>query len=216
MFEKSKYLPHFFLLIYAIECTFLAIQPYDRAVWWAENLPVFILAAVLIFTFKVFRFSNLSYFLIMSFCLFHVVGGHYSFEKVPFDFFNNLLASFNMNFLFPAGRNNFDRVGHFLVGIFAYPVAELLLRKKWVSHIAVAIFVGIIALGFWGALYEIIEMYYAILEGGKAGAAFLGSQGDVWDAQKDMLLDLLGAVCVFVVCGFTLKRFRSNSLTSKI
>ena len=60
----------------------------------------------------------------------------------------------------------------------------------------VAFFLAVFALGFWAASYEIIEMVYAVLEGGESGAAFLGSQGDVWDAQKDMLLDILGG-CVF-------------------
>ncbi len=137
----------------------------------------------------------------------HTFGGHYTFERTPFDFFNNLLTHLNLDFLFPEDRNNFDRVGHFLVGILAYPIAELFFRKKWVSNITTAIFLGIIALGFWGALYEIIEMQYAISEGGASGASFLGSQGDIWDAQKDMSLDILGAVFVFVILGFNLKKW---------
>ncbi|PIE03268.1 MAG: hypothetical protein CSA81_02960 [Acidobacteria bacterium] len=203
---KNKYLPHFLLLAYIIEFSIFSINPYDRSVWWAENLPVLIPVIFLILTFNKFRFSNLSYCLIALFFMFHTVGGHYTFERTPFDFFNNLLTYPNVGFLFPEGRNNFDRVGHFLVGILAYPVAELFLRKKWVSNITTAIFLGIIALGFWGALYEIIEMQYAISEGGEAGASFLGSQGDVWDAQKDMFLDILGAVFVFVFFGFNLKK----------
>jgi len=111
-----------------------------------------------------------------------------------------------MDFLFSDTRNNFDRVGHFLVGILAYPIAELFLRKRWVTTKATAILLGILAMGFWGALYEVIEMYYAVMEGGDSGAAFLGSQGDEWDAQKDMFLDILGAIAVFVVCGYWLKK----------
>ncbi len=202
---KKPYLPYFLLVIYTIEWVLLSINPYDRAVWWAENLPVFICVLLLIATFQKFRFSNISYLLMTVFFMFHTIGGHYTFERVPFDLFHNLLSHFNVDFLFPENRNNFDRVGHFLVGTLAYPVAELFLRKKWVSHISTAIFLGIIALGFWGALYEIIEMYYAILEGGESGASFLGSQGDIWDAQKDMLLDILGAMFVFILFGFHFK-----------
>ncbi len=206
MNQKSIYLPAIVLLAYLIEFIYLAIQPYDRAVWWAENLPVFIPVLILLLTFSKFRFSNLSYLLMAVFFMFHTIGGHYTFERVPFDYFNNLLSRLNVDFLFPEGRNNFDRVGHFLVGILAYPVAELFFRKKWVSNIPTAICLGVLALGFWGALYEIIEMQYAICEGGESGASFLGSQGDIWDAQKDMLLDILGAVSVFVLFGFNLKR----------
>ncbi len=206
MIEKKEYVPFFLLLSYIIEFILLAVNPYDRAVWWAENLPVLIPVIILVCTFYTFRFSNLSYLLITLFFMFHTVGGHYTFERTPFEFFNNLLAYLNMDFLFPEGRNNFDRVGHFLVGILAYPVAELFFRKRWVANVPTAIFLGIIALGFWGALYEIIEMQYAITQGGESGASFLGSQGDIWDAQKDMLLDILGAVSVFVLFGFTLKK----------
>lgn len=203
--KLSEYFPHILLIIYIVEFGVLAIDPYDRAVWWAENLPVMIPVLILVFTFKIFRLSNLSYLLIAIFFMFHTVGGHYTFERTPFDIFNNLLSRLEFDFLFPEGRNNFDRVGHFLVGIVAYPIGELFLRKKWVLNIPTAIFLGITTLGFWGALYEIIEMYYAIFKGGESGASFLGSQGDVWDAQKDMFLDILGAVCVFVLFGPRLK-----------
>lgn len=210
MNKLNQYFPHILLIIYIIEFSILAINPYDRAVWWAENLPVMIPVLILVFTFKKFRFSNISYALIAFFFMYHTIGGHYTFERTPFDFFNNLLSYLPLDFLFPDGRNNFDRVGHFLVGILAYPLAELFLRKRWVSNIPVAVFVGIIALGFWGALYEVIEMYYAISEGGESGAAFLGSQGDIWDAQKDMFLDILGAMSVFILFGFNLQKFKES------
>lgn len=214
MKKINEYFPHILLTIYIFEFSFLAITPYDRAVWWAENLPVLIPVLILIATFNVFRFSNLSYFLIASFFMFHTVGGHYTFERTPFDLFNNLLSRLHFDFIFPDNRNNFDRVGHFLVGILAYPIAELFLRKRWVLNIPTAFFLGIIALGFWGASYEIIEMYYAISEGGESGASFLGSQGDIWDAQKDMFLDILGAVCVLIVFGLNLKKYTSHNTPS--
>ena len=204
----NKYFPHLMLLLYLVEFSWLAIAPYDRAVWWAENIPVMIPVLLLVLTYPKFRFSNLAYFLMTFFFMFHTFGGHFTFERAPFGPFNQMLASLNWDFLFPDGRNNFDRVGHFLVGVLAYPLAELFLRKKWVANVPTAIFLGIVSLGFWGALYEVIEMYYAIAEGGESGAAFLGSQGDVWDTQKDMLLDILGACAVFILCGFTLSRWR--------
>ncbi|MCT4615939.1 MAG: DUF2238 domain-containing protein [Marinifilaceae bacterium] len=206
MKKLKHYLPHIFLLIYIVEFVILAINPFDRAVWFAENLPIIVPVIILIFTYKRFRFSNLSYFLITLFFMFHTYGGHYTFELAPFNVGNKILSGLNMDFLFPDGRNNFDRVGHFLVGILAFPIAELFLRKQLVKNYATAIFLGVLALGFWGAIYEVIEMYYAVLEGGDSGAAFLGSQGDIWDAQKDMFLDILGAITVFIVCGYWLSK----------
>ncbi len=201
----QKQFPYLLLAIYLIEFVYLAFDPFDRAVWWAENLPILITVGLLILTFKKFRFSNLSYGLMTFFLMIHTYGGHYTFERAPFEFFNNLLSTLNLDFLFPEGRNNFDRFGHFFVGVFAFPFAELFYRKSWVKNISTAITIGILALGFWGALYEIIEMIYAVSEGGESGQAFLGSQGDIWDAQKDMLLDILGAIFVFIFFGRKLR-----------
>lgn len=204
--DLKKYFPHLLLGLYLIEMLYLAIEPYDRGTWWAENIPVMIVVGLLIFTFRKFRFSNVSYFLMTFFLMLHTYGGHYSFALTPFDFFNNLLNYLNLDFIFPEGRNNFDRVGHFLVGVFAYPVAELLYRKKLVKNITVAIFFGIFALGFWGALYEVIEMYFAVIFGGESASDFLGSQGDIWDAQKDMWLDILGASMVSILFWWNYRR----------
>lgn len=191
---KSKKLPYILLILYLAVFVFSAINPFNRAVWWAELIPVLIPILILVFTYKLFQFSSISYLLMWFFLSLHTIGGHYTFELVPFDFFNEQLAKLNLEFLFPNGRNNFDRVGHFFVGVFAYPLAEFTYRKKQITSLFTAALFGVFALGFWGALYEAIEMTYAIKQGGDAGAAFLGSQGDIWDAQKDMLLDIYGAL----------------------
>jgi putative membrane protein len=193
---KNNYskLPHLLLFFYLILFVICAIHPYIRAVWWAENIPVMIVVILLIGTYHKFQFSNTSYLLMWFFLSFHTIGGHYTFELVPFERFNELLSRLHFDFLFPYGRNNFDRVGHFLVGVFAFPLAEFTYRMKFINSLYVAAVFGILALGFWGAVYEGIEMIYAIKQGGDSGAAFLGSQGDDWDAQKDMLLDIYGAI----------------------
>ena len=201
----QEYFPYTLLVVYLVWAIYFSIDPFSRPVWFVENLPIFIAVLFLILTFKKFRFSNTSYFLMAFFLMFHTFGGHYTFELAPFDFFNNLINYLNLENLFPEGRNNFDRVGHFLVGVFAYPLAEFLYRKNLVKNIFLAIIFGIFALGFWGALYEIIEMYYALIEGGESGMAFLGSQGDIWDAQKDMFLDILGAITISVLFWFNWK-----------
>ncbi len=207
----KKYLPYFLLEIYIILFGVLAFSPLDRTTWWAENIPVLIIIIGLVASYRKFKFSNISYLLMALFLYLHTIGGHYTFEKVPFDFFNSLLNHLNCDFIFPEGRNNFDRIGHFLIGVFAYPLAELSLRKKWVNTVAMAIFVGILGLGFWGALYEIIEMIYAIGFGGEQAANFLGSQGDIWDAQKDMFLDILGAALVSILFYFRFKKEKEKT-----
>lgn len=179
------FLPQILLALYVIEFVVLAINPVDRVDWWAENIPVLLVVFLLVITFKKFRFSNTAYLLMAVFLMYHTVGGHYTFERVPFDWFDNLIGS---------ERNNFDRVGHFLVGVFAFPFAEFFWRKGLVTKRWVAVLIGVLAMGAWGALYEIIEWYYAVTFGGEHAANFLGSQGDIWDAQKDMLLDIIGGV----------------------
>lgn len=188
--------PLVLLGIYVLLFAVLAVNPYDRATWWAENLPVWIVVGVLLLTYVNFKFSNFAYLLMTVFLCYHTVGGHFTFELVPFEWGNQLLSKLNLDFILPEGRNNFDRLGHFLVGVFAYPIVEISVRKNWVNNGFMAWLFAIFALGFWAASYEVIEMYYAILEGGESGAAFLGSQGDIWDAQKDMLLDIVGG-CLF-------------------
>ena len=113
----------------------------------------------------------------------HTIGGHYTFANVPFDFITDL---FNFQ------RNNFDRVGHIVVGFYAYPMAEFLTRKKYANVIVASLF-GLFFIMSIAAGYEIVEWGYAVIDGGDTGLEFLGSQGDIWDAQKDMLADTIGA-----------------------
>ncbi len=187
--------PKILFAIYALLFVALAINPYDRAVWLAENLPILVITLTLLFWYsKGFRFSNLSYLFMFVLIYLHTIGGHFTFERVPFDWFNDF---------FGFERNMYDRVAHFSVGFYAYPLAEYLTVKKlvnrpWVTYLTALCFIVTIAAG-----YEIIEWWYAATAGGEAGAAFLGSQGDIWDAQKDMLMDTLGAILALGIFFFT-------------
>lgn len=181
----SKYFPHFLLAVYVVECIALGIAPYSRAVWYAENIPIMgIVLFLTILYIRGIRFSNMAYLMMAILPFWHTVGGHYTFERVPFEWFSNL---------FGFERNMFDRVGHFTVGFFAVGLAEYLVVYKKVATKFWAYFTAICFIMALAALYEMIEWQYAVQEGGDAGAAFLGSQGDIWDAQKDMLMDTLGA-----------------------
>jgi putative membrane protein len=185
-----KYYPHILAVIFLIFFILLALNPIDRSVWIVEVIPVVGVYLLLVFTYKNFQFSNTSYTLMAFWLFWHTVGGHYTFANVPFDFITEL---------FHFERNHFDRIGHLVVGFYAYPMAEFLLRKNYTNKVLASLF-GLFFIMSIAASYEIIEWAYAVIEGGNTGIEFLGSQGDIWDAQKDMLLDTVGAIltlCLF-------------------
>jgi putative membrane protein len=177
--------PRLLLAAYVAIFAVLAINPYDRAVWAAENLPIVCIVTLLAATDRWTRFSTAAYLFMSVLVFMHTVGGHYTFERVPFGWVTEL---------FSFERNHYDRIAHFSVGFFAYAIAELLERfrltaKRWVTFLFAVFAIFTVA-----SAYEIIEWLYAISADPAAGTAFLGSQGDVWDAQKDMLADGLGAI----------------------
>jgi putative membrane protein len=163
-----------------------AIGPYDRATWWAENIPIIAIVATLVVLYlRGVRFSPLAYALMAVLPYLHTIGGHYTFERVPFGWFNRALGF---------ERNMYDRVAHFSVGFYAFGIVEHLLARRAMSRPLAALF-AVFAIATVAMSYELIEWWYAAYAGSaESGAAFLGSQGDVWDAQKDMLMDTLGAV----------------------
>lgn len=180
----NNLMPLSLLLAYAAVFIFSAIEPYSRPVWIAEIIPAVLVLALMLVVHRRFPLSNTSYVLVFIWMSLHTVGAHYTFANVPFDWFNNLIGS---------ERNNFDRLAHFSIGLYAFPIAEWVSRKRYaVPWMAGAI--GVLSVMAIAAGYEIIEWWYAELAGGDAGVEFLGSQGDIWDAQKDMLMDTLGGV----------------------
>lgn len=183
---KDAKFPLILLGLYLVHFTVLAVNPYSRDVWFAENLPMWLIVLGLASTYRLFRFSNASYALMAVLVFLHTVGGHYTFERVPFGFVTEL---------FGFARNHYDRVAHFSVGFYAYPIAELIWRRRLSEGRGLAAFTGVTAIFTVAAVYEIIEWWYAASADPAAGIAFLGSQGDVWDAQKDMLADGLGSFC---------------------
>ncbi|WP_274023588.1 DUF2238 domain-containing protein [Vibrio parahaemolyticus] len=171
-------------IFYAIVFLFSALEPSSRAVWFAEIIPAIgILIAIWAILIR-YQFSNTAYLLMFIWLCLHTIGAKYTFAEVPFDWFNNLIGS---------ERNNFDRVAHFAIGLYAYPIAEYLIRNKKFNP-TFSCWFALFAIMSLAAGYEIIEWWYAELAGGDEGIAFLGSQGDIWDAQKDMLCDTTGAI----------------------
>jgi len=190
MIKQTYGVPLMLLALYGLVFAVCAISPFDRAVWWAENIPVLVIIALLVLISRRFRFSNTSYVLMAFFIVLHTIGGHYTFERVPF----GAVSDF-----FGFERNHFDRVAHFSVGFYAYPIAEfLMVRRLAHSRWIIALF-PVFAIATVAGAYEIIEWQYALNSDPAAGIAVLGSQGDIWDAQKDILADTLGAILVMIL-----------------
>ena len=181
-------------VIFAIEWALLAISPHDRSDWALENVLVAGFAILLVSTYKKFPLSRVSYTLIFLFLLLHEVGAHYTYARVPYDEWLNNIFGFSLNENKGFERNHFDRLVHFCYGVLlAYPVREVFIR---VAN----------AKGFWGyflpldltmstsMMFELFEWGAAELFGGDLGIAYLGTQGDIWDAHKDMGLASLGAL----------------------
>lgn len=186
---REKY-PFFLLAAYAVVFAWLGVAPYTRDVWWAENLPILLIVVVLVVLYaRGIRFSATAYSLMSVLVFLHTVGGHYTFARVPFDWFNHL---------FGFERNMYDRVAHFSVGFYAYAIAELIDRRALTSSAVFKHLFALFAIVTLAAFYELFEWQYAVMADPAAGLEVLGSQGDIWDAQKDMLADTLGAVAALV------------------
>lgn len=185
----TAWYPHALAVIFVVFFAVLGVAPVSRDVWVAEVIPVVIVFALLVVTFREFRFSNFSYTLMAVWLFWHTVGGHYTFAHVPFGWVTDL---------FGFERNHFDRIGHFSVGFYAYPLAELVTRKRWCGPVLASL-LGVFFIMSVAAGYEIVEWWFAAVVGGGAGIEFLGVQGDVWDAQKDMLADTIGALLVILL-----------------
>jgi putative membrane protein len=168
-----------------------AYRPVFPGDWLLENYLVFFFVPVIVLAGFYFRLSSLSYTLIAIFLVLHVIGSHYTYAEVPFGFTLQRWAG--------SDRNLYDRLVHFCFGfLLAYPVREVFVRITR-------------AQGFWGyylpveltlafsAVYELIEWAAAEIVNPAAGLAFLGAQGDIWDAQKDMAVAGLGAVVAMAV-----------------
>jgi putative membrane protein len=179
-----------------------AIAPHDRNAWLLENALTVIAVAVLGATARPFPLSRMSYTLIFLFLCLHTLGSHYTYSLVPYREWFPWLGE--------GERNHYDRFVHFAYGLLlAYPIRELFLRIAGVR-------------GFWGyflpldltmstsMLYELIEWGSAVLFGGDLGVAYLGTQGDPWDAHKDMALASLGALLAMTLTALVNARLKRD------
>ncbi|MBL8858999.1 MAG: DUF2238 domain-containing protein [Planctomycetes bacterium] len=198
--------PLFLLGAWLAAAVALAFDPHDRADWALENILSALFVLVLWLTRRKFPFSRISYTLFFLFLTLHVLGAHYTYSEVPYDEWSTAWFGGSISDLFGFERNHYDRLVHFLYGfLLSYPMREVFVRIAGVR-------------GFWGyclplmmtmassCLYEIIEWIAALVVGGDLGAAYLGTQGDEFDAQKDMALATFGTVLSLVVVAVIHKR----------
>lgn len=176
-----------YLLIWVV----LAISPVDRRDWALENILALLLVGTLVATYRTFPFSDRSYVLITLFLTLHAVGAHYTYAQVPLgDWMKAALV---------LERNHFDRVAHFTFGLLlAYPIRELLVRKAQVRGLWAYCFPVVTLLALSG-FFEVIESWVAQIVSPELGDAYLGTQGDIWDAQKDMTAAFSGAILSMVL-----------------
>ena len=171
---------------YAIVWIVLAISPVDRSDWLLENILAICLILVLVVTYRKFPFSDLSYLLIAIFMTLHAVGAHYTYSEVPVGFW--LKDALGLS------RNHFDRIVHFAFGLLlAYPIRELLIRRAG-AHDPWSYVLAVTVVQACSDLFEITESWVALSVEPDLGNAYLGTQGDEWDAQRDMTAAFTGAV----------------------
>ncbi|WP_428897000.1 putative membrane protein [Parelusimicrobium proximum] len=176
------------LIVLVLVLVWSGINPHDRFTWYLEVAPAVIGAAILAATYKKFKFTTLTYSFIFFFCLILIVGGKYTYAEVPIGHY--------IKDMFGLARNHYDRFGHFFQGVIPALIArELLIRVTKVPRGKMLFFLCVCVAMFVSSGYELIE--WASAEMFAEGAAdFLGLQGDIWDAQKDMLMALCGSITV--------------------
>lgn len=171
-----------------------AIKPVNRKDWMLENVLAVVSLSTLIKTYKKIPLSDKSYALIFAFFVLHAVGAHYTYSEVPF--FSWLRDTFDLK------RNHYDRLVHFLFGLLlVYPLSEVFVRLKEMNTLKAKLCsVGLITAV--SLSFEVVEAITAKIVAPELGAAYLGAQGDEWDAEKDVLCAVVGALIAALSNGF--------------
>jgi len=179
----------------------LGICPRYREDWMLENILVVVAVPVLAIGWRPLPMTRLSYACLFAFAVLHEVGAHYTYADVPYDAFCRQYLGFSLDAALGLGRNSFDRLVHFLYGLLVTPACVELLdrvappRGIWRYLMPVSFIMA------HSMLFELFEWLAASVFGGELGQAYLGTQGDVWDAHWDMSLAMLGAIATVAVLG---------------
>lgn len=190
------------LAVFAFAAIALGVAPRYRQDWLLENVIVLVAVPLLVLGWRRLRFSRGAYVALLVFLLLHEVGAHYTYSEVPYDEAFARLTGHSLNALLGLHRNHFDRAVHFLYGMLITPMAvELFARRappqgpwRWILPVSFVMSHSVI--------YELVEWLAALRFGGSLGTAYLGTQGDPWDAQQDMALAALGSVLCMGLIGW--------------
>ena len=182
----SKKIPYILLaLAFTVAWVWAAIEPVHYADWVLENILVGIFIVLILAFSRLFQFSLLSYVFMTIFMILHIIGSHYTYAEVPW---GETLGTW-----LGTERNMYDRLVHLLFGVlFVYPVREMSVRIAKTKGFW-GYFVPFMIVSSFAGFYELVEWGAAVSVDPEAGVAFLGSQGDIWDAQKDMFLAIVGS-----------------------
>ena len=188
------------LAVGAIALVLSGIAPFDRTTWWLEIFPILLVVPLLLVTASRFPLTPLLYRLILIHALILIVGGHWSYARVPVGFWAQELLGWQ--------RNPYDRLGHLAQGFIPAMAAREIFRRRiplpagrWLAFLVVATCLAL------SACYELVE-WWAALALGQGADEFLGTQGDPWDTQWDMFLALVGAI----LAQLTLSRLHERQL----
>ena len=192
------------LVVFAVVWPVLAVAPRYRADWFLENIPTFIAVPAAIAGYRRFHFSNRAYVQATIFLLLHTIGSHYTYSEVPLgDFMRDTLS---------LARNHYDRLVHFAFGLLMLrPIRELGFRRGREPGAFALLYFSVAGVAMWSLLYEVTEWLVASVADPAAGTAYLGTQGDPWDAEKDMALAVAGAVIAAVTEWASSRRAASPS-----
>ncbi|WP_281950639.1 DUF2238 domain-containing protein [Nitrosophilus kaiyonis] len=179
------------ILIFIIIWIFFAISPYDRVIWFAENLLIFFMFPTVLYLDMKYNFSNIAFFLLFLFAIFHIIGAHFTYNDVPYFTFE----------IFGEKRNYYDRIVHFLFGLLVFPsFFEIYYHQKYSKNLSLLI--AFLYIASISAAYEIAEWIVVdISHSGQKGFCLI-TQGDVWDSQKDMASAMIGAFLSLLIYKF--------------
>lgn len=196
--DKKDTIPIISLAILLIITIYTGINPAGRLPWLLESGIVWIFALILVFTYKKIRFSNYVYVLLLIFLILPILGGFYSFDQVPY----GELLDFSGN-----GTNHYDRFVHVMFGLLVTPFLFELIKKTTAIKKGVWLYLLPIALVLaGGAIYELTEWSSALVLAPDTVETWVGTKGDQWDSQKDMLLGAIGSIVSTAIIIFTRKK----------
>ena len=201
IFANKRY-PLYLLIIVILLFALTSINPPYPKDYFYEHIMTVVFLSIMIASYKRFRLSNVSYTMIFAFLILHIIGARFTYSEVPYNEFFLRYFNFDLNGAFGFERNHYDRLVHFSFGLlFAYPIRELFWRIAnakgiWRYYLPLDVIMA------FSMLYELIEYGFAVIVGGNVAHTYLGTQGDIWDAQKDMILATIGGLITLTVIFF--------------